>query len=739
MDAGQRTGSVVSQDTPSEEPPALTPADIAAALAEPIAPIPKSRLYRLGLAVVAIMMVLLPGLYLLLLATIAYAMYWYASVGVAQAMGHRPGAYRAVFAVAPLFAGVTVLVFMIKPILARRQQRFAPHSIALDDQPLLRAVLEALCQRLGAPFPQRVDLDCNVNASAGFRRGLRSTFSKDLVLTIGLPLVYGLSLREFTGVLAHELGHFAQGGGLRLSYVIRALNDWFARLVFERDAWDQRLASASQLGVPYILLLVAMCRFAVFLSRCVLWVFMVAGHAISAFLMRQMEYDADRYEAQVCGVESFRATMEQLPRLSTGQRLAYDWLQVTYAEGRLAANLPQLMCAASNHPAAEILSKTAHHDAKPRTKWLETHPADEQRIAAAERTAAPGICNLPGPATALFAHLDSTAEQVTREHYQVNLAVPWRAEMLTSTPELLAILERAEAQRTAASRLFPVGISTLRPVPMPAAASDEPDGWRKQLRDGAGQMATHFDAYRQAMEDYHAAFKGLFNLQQAGELLRARVPVNAASVGLRRVNDATLRQRRETYEQQLNEAISRMEPYEQAAGDRLRSGLKLACDGGSGTHVEEARRRGELTLLLPTLEAFARARERLFALHQARASLLVLVINHEKFKRKRRFREQQETAVAGLLSTLAENYRSWCEVAYPFADLPSGTSIAQAVFKQPPGDDAAAVSQAAEQVLSKLEVLYGRLLQHSALIVLDVEQSTGLNAAVSGSPGATHH
>ncbi len=54
----------------------------------------------------------------------------------------------------------------------------------------------------------------DVNASAGLRRGLLSLFSHDLVLTIGLPLVQGLSLREFTAVLAHEFGHFRQGGGM---------------------------------------------------------------------------------------------------------------------------------------------------------------------------------------------------------------------------------------------------------------------------------------------------------------------------------------------------------------------------------------------------------------------------------------------------------------------------------------------------------------------------------------------
>ncbi len=38
-----------------------------------------------------------------------------------------------------------------------------------------------------------------------------SLWGNDLVLTIGLPLVAGLSAKEFAGILAHEFGHFTQG------------------------------------------------------------------------------------------------------------------------------------------------------------------------------------------------------------------------------------------------------------------------------------------------------------------------------------------------------------------------------------------------------------------------------------------------------------------------------------------------------------------------------------------------
>lgn len=62
---------------------------------------------------------------------------------------------------------------------------------------------------------------------------------------IGMPLVAGLDMRQFAGVLAHEFGHFSQGVGMRLTYIIRSISHWFTRVVYERDSWDEWLARST--------------------------------------------------------------------------------------------------------------------------------------------------------------------------------------------------------------------------------------------------------------------------------------------------------------------------------------------------------------------------------------------------------------------------------------------------------------------------------------------------------------
>ena len=115
--------------------------------------------------------------------------------------------------------------------------------LALDPavEPRVYQLVPAICIAVRARAPRRIELNCDLNASAHFDRGLRGFFRGDLMLTLGMPLLAGLTQREIAGVIAHEFGHFRQGAGMRISYLIRRVNGWFARVVYERDAWDEAI------------------------------------------------------------------------------------------------------------------------------------------------------------------------------------------------------------------------------------------------------------------------------------------------------------------------------------------------------------------------------------------------------------------------------------------------------------------------------------------------------------------
>ncbi|MBT6155735.1 MAG: hypothetical protein HOH82_13845, partial [Planctomycetaceae bacterium] len=177
--------------------------------------------YRLGILLVAFFMLLLPLLYVGIIGLAAYGVYWHAASNVDMFSGTQGRGVVMVFLVylTPMIIGGILVVFMFKPLFSRSPHSERWRSLTRDDQPLLFAFVERICDAVGAAHPSRINLDVQVNASASFRRGWLSFLGNDLVLTIGMPLVAGMSTRQFAGVLAHEFGHFSQGAGMRLTYV----------------------------------------------------------------------------------------------------------------------------------------------------------------------------------------------------------------------------------------------------------------------------------------------------------------------------------------------------------------------------------------------------------------------------------------------------------------------------------------------------------------------------------------
>src|SRR5262249_16774096 len=207
----------------------------------------------------------------------------------------------AVIYVAPLIAGGMVVALMVKPLFARPARGPKSRSLEPGAEPLLYAFVDGVCDAVGAPRPARIEVDCQVNASAHRDGGLLGVLGGKLILTIGLPFAVGVSLKQFAGVLAHEFGHFSQGAGMRLYGLIMRVNLWFARVVYERDEWDQTLEAWSSDEHGLIMMLGGLTRLAVWLARRVLWVLMQIGRVVSGFLSRQMEFDADRYMARMIG------------------------------------------------------------------------------------------------------------------------------------------------------------------------------------------------------------------------------------------------------------------------------------------------------------------------------------------------------------------------------------------------------------------------------------------------------
>jgi Zn-dependent protease with chaperone function len=388
-----------------------------------IAPTRLSLTYRLGLVIVAVTMLMLPLLYVGLIAATGAGVWWHAIGNVWLLRLGSSMQWRALLYATPLVAGIVLMFFMVKPILARPSARRQPLPIDAADEPVLFSFIDEICRQVGARRPRRVQVDCNVNASAGLIGGRLGLLRRELVLTIGLPLAAGLTVRELGGVMAHEFGHFAQGGGMRLTAVVRGVNAWFARVVYERDAWDETLERWSREADGRLGIVLGVARVAVWVSRWILYLLMLGGHAISCFMLRQMEYDADSYEIKIAGRDAFIRTAARLRELGAGAHLAYSDVRDAWSRGTLPVDLPTLMAERTRRLPADMLARV-HDDNGEATGWFDTHPSDADRVRAAEAARAAGILvDGDAPAVRLFRNFEALSAAATRRHFEEDLGL----------------------------------------------------------------------------------------------------------------------------------------------------------------------------------------------------------------------------------------------------------------------------------------------------------------------------
>jgi Zn-dependent protease with chaperone function len=249
-----------------------------------------------------------------------------------------------------------------------------------------------------------------------------SLFSDDLVLTLGMPLAAGLTLQQLAGVLAHEFGHFGQRTGMRLSYVIRSVNHWFARVVYARDLFDADLEhSLEQSDSLRVQFTASIASFCVRMSRELLKKLMYLGNVISSSLLRQMEYDADRYTVRLVGRNVHASILRDLFLLSHVYQISLSTVLNQYRQGTLTDSLETLMQANRRRLAGGLDEAYREHLAGGRTHLFDTHPTDSERIAKGLSGPVEGVFASDLPASVLFRDFTGLERACSRSLFESSL------------------------------------------------------------------------------------------------------------------------------------------------------------------------------------------------------------------------------------------------------------------------------------------------------------------------------
>jgi Zn-dependent protease with chaperone function len=635
---------------------------------------------------------------------------------------------------APIVVGVLMILFMIKPLFARPAREPNPLKLEPNHEPRLFEFVRQLCDAVRAPVPREIRVDCDVNASASFRRGLWSMIvGRDLVLTIGMPLAAGLTLREFAGVLAHEFGHFSQGLGMRLSYIIRSVSLWFARVVYERDAWDEWLAEGSEDEENRLALVYLLTRACIWLSRRVLWVLMIIGHVISCYLLRQMEHDADRHEARVAGADAFESTMHKLGLLSAANAAAHVDLEASWRVHRLADNVPEMIVAHYDTLPDEARGEIRKRTSDERTGLLDTHPSAHDRIECVRRDD-DGVFRGDGAASGLFSHFEATCKAVTQVYYHDQIGPAFQPQHLVPTRDVVGGRMKVRDQLRALERYFGPCVSARRPILFKHDRIRPPADANKTLatlKEARQRLAAGQARAAAAFEEFTAADRTRSAVDRAETLARAGILFDPDELGLERADDVTLEKLRRESGVRREAAEGVLARYDALLEARLYCGLQLLHAAALQRRVPDAaalledcnRLLGVLALLREPCTALPGVARDILLAGDVGARLETLS-TPEAVNRALLVLRTIADRIRECLKDLRARLR---DEAYPFDHGDGAVSIAGYAFNTDlAGSDPPAAIRASMHAVDRLGALYLRILGRLAEAAEQVEKTVHL-------------
>lgn len=716
-----------------------------AAIEEPIEPVRTPTQYKLALLLASFIMVLLPIVYLGVACCFAFVVYYHAvhSVAIFGEVRGRGIILALIVYLGPLIAGITAVMFMFKPLFSRAAKTDEPLSLSRDKEPILFDFVDKLCDTVHAPRPKRIDADCQVNASASFRRGWLSMLQgNDLVLTIGLPLITGMTLKQFSGILAHEFGHFAQGGGMRLTYVIRTVSHWFTRVVYERDTWDVNLEKWSREYDLRIGVIFYLARLCVWLTRRILWVLMMIGHGVSGLLLRQMEFDADRHEIRFSGSDQIEATTRRLHELMVAHNMAFSDLSVAYQEGRLADDIIELVAVNAGELPDDVEAYIDKQISEGQTGWLDTHPCDRERIASGLQENADGVFHLDGPAKALFVDFKAVCQSASVNMYRISLEDKFHRDRLQPIEQIIAARNAQKQAAEALNSFFQHGWTPLHPFTLPTETRDT-SGVKQsvaRLSELRQQIMKIAPRQEETVTRIAKADEELIECVRARLLHDSEFKVASDTFSRNLSSDSLVQRESDAIALDWTAAESDYNQFESLLQERLWTALALLDESSIQANLELATEwiSERDTKLLPALRAMMSALPDIKQFRndsQRFYMCLSLLENGNESEGLYREAPKVMTELCQQIQSLQQNFQG---LTYPFEHLEKDMTLSRFLCeKSPDPDNPGEVYEATSTLIDNFYQLYERILGRLCEIAVAVEEALGLDRLQIPKPAAT--
>ncbi len=643
--------------------------------------------YRLIMLPVVVIVLLLPLVYVAMIGAVVYGLWQWVQV-VAEPPSTRGGFRLGLVWLAVLVGGIILLLSMLRPLVIWHKSP-PREPLHRSEEPLLYAYVEAICTAMGAPKPKQIYVSCEPNAAAGFHKGIWGLLTNQLSLVVGLPLAASMPLRDFTGVLAHEFGHFAQGSGMRASYLLITVNSWFARVAYEPDAIDEALEQAGENVSGYLAIVIGLARLTAIIPKMILRGLCWVVGALTCILSRQMEFDADRHEARMAGTKSFRDSFERLFLLNHAYQPTIGRVTRELQQGRLPDDFPGLVAAhAEGIDDATRRGLIEEHE-KTKTGLFDSHPCFTARMKAVTKLNEPGIFTTDEPASIVFHDFHSTCRRATYLFYKGGFGDKIQHATFTSGRDLATRIRGAQADAAVAAAFYGGGLTmqfappvgeTVKAPRDPKAAAVELRAVRSDITAAMVDIGESMGRLEKLEDELRAVNAGLM-------LVDATIAFMPGKLKLRTANKEALLKQKAGIEGTLFPLRSRAESFANTQARRIMLALGFLYVSGAERSIrgiESRRERVKQLLVAATAIRAGLSKQR--EIKTIATSLEAAFRHGEKARSEKKVTDTIEGNLRLLRAYLSDLQGHLHGVPHPAGAGGHEDTLARAIMPRVPGD-----------------------------------------------------
>ncbi|MCP5013946.1 MAG: hypothetical protein GY938_01530 [Ketobacter sp.] len=307
-----------------------------------------------------------------------------------------------------------IFAFYRRLIEVRREAK-SYYQLSAEAQPEIHAFIDHIADMLNAPKPKSVKLDAEVGLilrPASLRDALAGEGPE---VVIGLPLLYGLSARQLSGVIAHAYAGYSREARLRGYPLLSSIDRW---LFTQTGLGRMNAPSRSDFGVKTQSLIQRVLKpWDVLVQGTFYLVYRIVS-SMTFDVSRKVDMAGDLLSARIAGSTEFRSTQFRLRSLHYGQVNANQELVGSWRTKKLSDNFPALVVDHADTLQLSLRPRLIQEMEELVTPLTRSRIVDLGRIVNVEHTQEEGACFLLGAAISLLREPAKVSKAVTLSHYR---------------------------------------------------------------------------------------------------------------------------------------------------------------------------------------------------------------------------------------------------------------------------------------------------------------------------------